>query len=156
LEKLREWVAAAGLTLHPTKTRIVDASQKGGFDFLGYHFERGYRWPRPKSLDKFKETIREKTRSGRPGSLKSIIQEINHSARGWFEYFKHSQNTVFKPLDGWIRQRLRRLLRRRRTGSTRAAIRDYQRWPVAYFAERGLISLALARAQTSQSRRRDH
>src|SRR5271154_5450621 len=117
LEQLRQWTRAAGLTLHPTKTRIVDASQKGGFDFLGYHFERGYRWPRKKSLDKFKETIREKTASGRPGSLRDIVREINHSARGWFEYFRHSQNTVFKPLDGWIRQRLRRILRRRLTGS---------------------------------------
>ncbi len=27
-----------GLTLHPEKTRIVDATQNGGFDFLGYHF----------------------------------------------------------------------------------------------------------------------
>jgi RNA-directed DNA polymerase len=153
LETLRQWAGAAGLTLHSTKTRIVDASQKGGFDFLGYHFERGYRWPRQKSLDKFKQTVREKTRTGRSGSLKDIIQEINHSARGWFEYFKHSQNTVFKPLDGWIRQRLRRLLRRRRSGSTRAAIRDHQRWPVSYFAELGLISLALARDKASQSQR---
>ena len=48
LEQLRQWTAAAGLTLHPTKTRIVDASQKGGFDFLGYHFERGHRWPLPR------------------------------------------------------------------------------------------------------------
>ena len=32
----------AGLTLHPAKTRIVDATQTEGFDFLGYHFERGY------------------------------------------------------------------------------------------------------------------
>ena len=30
-----------GLTLHPIKTRLVDASRVGGFDFLGYHFERG-------------------------------------------------------------------------------------------------------------------
>jgi RNA-directed DNA polymerase len=43
LAEIRQWMEAAGLTLHPTKTRIVDASQKGGFDFLGYHFERGYR-----------------------------------------------------------------------------------------------------------------
>ena len=149
LEQVRQWTQAAGLTLHPTKTRIVDASQKGGFDFLGYHFERGYRWPRKKSLDKFKETIREKTRSGRPGSLSDIIREINHSARGWFEYFKHSQNTVFQPLDGWMRQRLRRILRRRHTGSNRAACRDHKRWPVTYFAERGLISLALAWAEAS-------
>lgn len=153
LEMLRQWARAAGLTLHPTKTRLVDARQKGGFDFLGYHFERGYRWPRQKSLGKFKENIRAKTRSGRPGSVQDIIREINRGVRGWFEYFKRSQNTVFRPLDGWIRQRLRRLLRRRRTGSCRAAIRDHQRWPNAYFAELGLISLALARDKASQSQR---
>jgi RNA-directed DNA polymerase len=151
MEQLRQWTQAAGLTLHPTKTRIIEASQKGGFDFLGYHFERGYRWPRKKSLDKLKATIREKTQSGRPGSLRDIVQEINCCTRGWFEYFKHSQNTVFKPMDGWIRQRLRRILRRRHTGSRRAACRDHQRWPIAYFAKLGLISLALARQQASHA-----
>jgi RNA-directed DNA polymerase len=156
LEQVRQWTQTAGLTLHPTKTRIVDANQKGGFDFLGYHFERGYRWPRKKSLDQFKEIIRQKTRSGRPGNLKEIIREINHSARGWFEYFKHSQNTVFKPMDSWIRQRLRRLLRRRLTGSTRMACRDYHRWPLAYFAKLGLISLALARDKASHAHTRAH
>jgi RNA-directed DNA polymerase len=156
LEQVRQWAEAAGLTLHPTKTRIVDASQHGGFDFLGFHFERGYRWPRKKSMDKFKETIRERTHSGRSGSLRDIIREINHSARGWFEYFKHSQNTVFKPMDGWIRQRLRRLLRRRHTGSNCAACRDHRRWPVAYFAKLGLISLALAREEASQAHHGAH
>ena len=156
LEQLRHWTQAAGLTLHPTKTRIVDASQKGGFDFLGYHFERDYRWPRKKSLDKLKETIRDKTQSGRPGSLRDIIREINHCTRGWFEYFKHSQNSVFQPMDGWVRQRLRRILRRRHTGSNRAACRDHQRWPIAYFAKLGLSSLALARVQASHAHSRAH
>jgi RNA-directed DNA polymerase len=156
MEQLRQWTEAAGLTLHPTKTRIVDATQRGGFDFLGYHFERGYRWPRKKSLDKFKETIREKTRRARPGSLRDIVREINRSTAGWFEYFKHSQNTVFKPLDGWIRQRLRRLMRRRLKGTGRTRCRDYHRWPVAYFAKLGLISLALAREQASHARTRAH
>src|SRR5208337_383723 len=54
LEQVQAWTALVGLRLHPTKTRIVDATQPGGFDFLGYHFERGYRWPRVKSLKKFK------------------------------------------------------------------------------------------------------
>jgi RNA-directed DNA polymerase len=40
LEEVKAWTAAAGLELHPQKTRIVDATQPGGFDFLGYHFER--------------------------------------------------------------------------------------------------------------------
>jgi RNA-directed DNA polymerase len=143
-------VAAAGLTLHPTKTRIVDASQKGGFDFLGYHFERGYRWPRPKSLDKFKEAIRAKTPKLRPGSMREIISEVNRTLRGWFEYFKHSHWTTFAPLDSWIRQRLRTLLRKRHKGSGRARGVDHQRWPNAYFAELGLISLVTARAKASR------
>lgn len=40
LATIQQWVEQAGLTLHPEKTRIVDASSRGGFDFLGYHFER--------------------------------------------------------------------------------------------------------------------
>src|SRR5215471_17502183 len=40
---VKEWTASAGLTLHPTKTRLVD-ERKDGFDFLGYHFEAGKRW----------------------------------------------------------------------------------------------------------------
>ncbi len=37
LELVQAWVTDNGLTLHPTKTRIVDA-RTDGFDFLGYHF----------------------------------------------------------------------------------------------------------------------
>jgi hypothetical protein len=40
LAVVQEWTAAAGLTLHPVKTRLVDA-RTDGFDFLGYHFEAG-------------------------------------------------------------------------------------------------------------------
>ena len=64
----------AGLSLHPTKTRIVKASEPGGFDFLGYHFERGYRWPRKKSLDKLKDALRAKTKRMRPDSVEDIIE----------------------------------------------------------------------------------
>ena len=46
LKQISQWVEENGLKLHPTKTRLVDASQRGGFDFLGYHFERGKKWPR--------------------------------------------------------------------------------------------------------------
>lgn len=151
LARIRQWMEAAGLTLHPTKTRIVDASQKGGFDFLGYHFERGYRWPRKKSLEKFREAIRAKTRKLRSGSMSEIIGEVNQTLRGWFEYFKHSHKTTFQPLDGWVRQRLRTILRKRHKGSGRARGRDQQRWPNAYFAELGLISLTTARAKASRS-----
>ena len=45
-----DWTA--DLTLHPDKTRLVDATQRGGFDFLGHHFERGRRWAGRKSQGK--------------------------------------------------------------------------------------------------------
>ena len=53
LQQVRQWCDAEGLTLHPTKTHIVDVRTEG-FDFLGYHFattRRGRltRWPRKKS-----------------------------------------------------------------------------------------------------------
>jgi RNA-directed DNA polymerase len=152
LERVRQWMAEAGLNLHPTKTRIVNAAQAGGFDFLGYHFERGYRWPRKKSLDKLKEALRQKTSRRRTGSMEEIIQEANRTLRGWIAYFKHSHWTTFDPLDQWIRQRLRSILRRRHKGTGRARGRDHQRWPNAYFADLGLISLALARKTAANSR----
>ena len=151
LEELREWMGQAGLTLHPTKTRIVDASQKGGFEFLGYHFERGHRWPRQKSLDKLRETIRQKTGRLRPGSMKEIIGEVNRTLKGWFGYFKHSVRNVFEKEDRWIRGRLRALERKRHKLQGRARGKDHQRWPNAYFTRLGLISLALARNEASRA-----
>jgi RNA-directed DNA polymerase len=151
LEAVSQWVEQAGLTLHPTKTRIVEANQRGGFDFLGYHFERGMKWPRKKSLDKFKEAIRAKTRRTRTDTMKTIIEEANRSIRGWMEYFKHSISNTFPPLDSWIRGRLRSIQRKRHKGSGRGRGRDHQRWPNAYFAELGLISLTLTRAQAANA-----
>src|SRR2546422_3668978 len=41
LAAVSAWGSEAGLTLHPGKTRGVDAGAPGGFGFLGDHFERG-------------------------------------------------------------------------------------------------------------------
>jgi RNA-directed DNA polymerase len=150
LEQVRQWTASAGLKLHPDKTRIVDARQQGGFDFLGYHFEGGYRWPREKSLKKFKDTIRTKTRRTNGHSLKAIIVNVNRTLRGWFEYFKHSHYTAFAPLDQWVRMRLRSILRQRRGRDGRGRGRDHQLWPNAFFAQRGLFSLATAHTRARQ------
>ena len=156
LAEVRQWVGTAGLSLHPTKTRIVDASQRGGFDFLGYHFERGHRWPRPKSLDKFKAALRAKTGRTRSGSMPEIVEDTNRTLRGWMGYFKHSIGNIFPPLDQWVRGRLRTILRKRHKGKGRARGRDHQTWPNAYFAELGLISLALVRAKAATARPEPH
>lgn len=150
LEQVQQWTANAGLTLHPTKTKIVDA-RTDGFDFLGYHFEKGTRWPRTKSRDKFKDTIRAKTKRTSGNSLQSIIVDMNATLRGWFEYFKHSHYTTFRPLDQWLRMRLRSILRKRLGLKGRGRGSDHQRWPNAYFAKRGLYNLSAAYALASQS-----
>jgi len=150
LERVRPWTASAGLKLHPVKTRIVDATQEGGLDFLGYHFERGYRWPREKSLKKFKETIRDKTRRTQGQSLAAIVTDLNRTLRGWFEYFKHSHHTTFPDLDHWLRMRLRSILRGRQGRTGRGRGLDHQRWPNAFFAAQGLFSLTAAHALACQ------
>jgi RNA-directed DNA polymerase len=154
LEVVRDWTNTVGLTLHPVKTRIVDATQEGGFDFLGYHFEGGSRWPRQKSLDKFKGTIRAKTRRHQGQSLQAIVTDLNGTLRGWFEYFKHSHRFTFTALDKWVRMRLRSLLRFRQGRKGRGRGLDHQRWPNAFFAKQGLFSLTEARALAGQPSRR--
>jgi RNA-directed DNA polymerase len=151
LDTIRGWVEANGLSLHPNKTRLVDASQLGGFDFLGYHFERGMKWPRAKSLKKLKETIRQKTRRSQGRSVEAICADLNGTLRGWFEYFKHSHYTAFGPIDRYIRGRLRSILRKRQGKKGFGRGLDNQRWPNAYFSALGLFSLKQAHAAARQS-----
>jgi RNA-directed DNA polymerase len=152
LAVVQRWTEAAGLRLHPEKTHLVEMHQPGGFDFLGYHFEGRSRWPRKKSLQKLKATVREKTRRTNGHSLAVIIADVNRSLVGWLEYFKHSHRS-FRDLDKWIRMRLRSILRKRQHGRGRGRGRDHQRWPTTFFEAQGLFSLHLAHAATRQSRR---
>jgi RNA-directed DNA polymerase len=152
LERIRQWAQENGLTVHPTKTRIVDATQPGGFDFLGYHFEQGMKWPRQKSMDKFKDTIGNQTRRTQGKSTAEIITSLNPMMRGWYEYFKHSHWNVFPSVDGWVRGRLRGILRKHQGKHGRARGSDHQRWPNDYFDKLGLFSLKKAHGLLLQSR----
>jgi RNA-directed DNA polymerase len=146
LALLQTWTTDAALRLHPEKTRIVDATQRGGFDFLGYHFERGYRWPRTKSLRKFKDTLRAQTRRTHGTSLAATVAALNPVLRGWFAYFRHSHITTFAPIDQWLRMRLRSILRKRHGRRGRGRGYDHVRWPNAFFTAAGLVSLVDAHA----------
>jgi RNA-directed DNA polymerase len=141
-----------GLTLHGDKTSLVDTTQAGqGFDFLGYHFEKGTRWPCRKSLEKYKETIRRKTRRSNGRSLRVIIEDVNKTNRGWFEYFKHSRKWTFSMLDGWIRRRLRSILRDHNKIKGISRGKDHIRWPNKYFRDLGYFSLRDAHRALLQS-----
>jgi RNA-directed DNA polymerase len=143
LALVQQWVEDNGLMLHPTKTKIVDA-RTDGFDFLGYTFRGRLRLPRAKSLAKVKDAIRAKTRRTNGHSLMTIIGSLNRTLHGWFGYFRHCIGTVYVDLDGWIRGRLRSILRKRAGRQGRGRGTDHHRWPNAYFAAQGLYSLHTA------------
>jgi RNA-directed DNA polymerase len=151
LAVVQQWVATNGLTLHPTKTKIVDARTEG-FDFLGYTFRGRLRLPRKKSLDKLKDTLRARTARTHGNKLTWTIKaQLNSCLVGWFGYFRHCHWNVFTGLDSWIRGRLRSILRKRAGRKGRGRGADHQRWPNQYFADLGLFSLHRAHGRLHQS-----
>jgi RNA-directed DNA polymerase len=147
LERIRRWMDQAQLRLHPEKTKVVDATQRGGFDFLGYHFEGGQKWPRKKSLNRLREKLREHTRRNNGHSLDCIIRRINPILRGWYNYFRFSKLNALQSVDGWIRGRLRSILRKRTKRKGKAKGKDHYRWRNLFFDEVGLFNLTAARQQ---------
>lgn len=151
LSKLKEWMESAGLTLHPEKTRVVDMNPADSyFDFLGYRFKRSKRGQimrlvRPKSERKLRETIKPKTRRTNGKSMEAIVAELNRTLKGWYGYFKQAKASQLGEIDGWIRMRLRSILRKRRGRKGRGRGKDHQRWPNRYFTELGLFCLLEAR-----------
>jgi RNA-directed DNA polymerase len=149
---VQTWTEAAGLRLHPEKTHLVDLQQPGGaFDFLGYRFDRRFRRPRRKSLVKLKDAVRRHTRRTSGASLAAIIADVNRTLHGWFAYFKHSHRSTFRPIDEWVRARLRHILHRRRGGRRRAGAATHRQWPRRFFTAHGLFSLQQAHATLRQS-----
>lgn len=153
LEIVRRWVGENDLTLHPTKTKVVDAETEG-FDFLGYHFRGKLRLPRDKSLKKFKDAVRDKTKRANGLSLPFLCARLSQQLRGWYAYFHHCQWNLFRDLDAWIRTRLRSLLRKRQHRRGQARKRDRQQWPNSFFDELGLYSLTKAHVRFVQSSQR--
>jgi RNA-directed DNA polymerase len=154
LSEIGSWVVENGLALHADKTHVGNCVLPGqGFEFLGYRFEAGKRWVRRKSLKALKDRIRARTKRTRGTSLDQIIEGLNPMLRGWFGYFKHANPYVFKVVDGFIRRRLRAILRKqqKRPGMGRC-LGDHKRWPNAFFAEHGLFTMTEAHGLASQSR----
>jgi RNA-directed DNA polymerase len=154
LDRVAAWVAQNGLTLHPDKTRIGDCREPGrGFEFLGYRFEAGLRLVRKKSLRAFKDKVRAMTGRSRGASMRRIIDDLNPVLRGWFGYFKQAAPSVHHRLDGFIRRRLRSILRKQeKRPAFGRCLADHQRWPNAYFASLGLFALSTARYRARHSR----
>lgn len=143
------------LTLHPTKTRIVETGvHKDGFVFLGCHHQvvrsvfsrRNYlfRWPSPKAMNKVRESVRELTDRRRRAGVKDIrdvIRDLNPVLRGWGNYFRTGNaSDCFRTIDRFVEQRLHQLLKKR--GGSRPAPFRSKDWPHSRFVqEHGLHKL---------------
>ena len=121
----RKVLQALGVELHPRKTRIVHAAL--GFEFLGFKIKRGkqlrlppgkiksqaqsgglYAYPKEKSIRRFMDQVRQRTRRRTPLRTHELIEELNPLLRGWGEYYKKAHvRRLFHRLDGWIVRRIR-------------------------------------------------
>lgn len=152
LERIRAWVEAAGLTLHPEKTRVADLSQSGAcFDFLGYRFYRSEggalgRTIKPKKRKALYARLAELTPRVCGRSTAELVRQVSTWLRGVFGYFKHAELRALATIDAHVRYRLRRIFAKRR-GMSGSAKRwtAHRCWPNAYFRELGLFSLVDAR-----------
>jgi group II intron reverse transcriptase/maturase len=143
-----------GLTLHPDKTRVVDARRgKEGFVFLGCTFRKKrsilrnprlhfmQRWPSPKAMKRVRQRVHDLTDARRSGArdVKEIVTTLNPVLRGWGNYFRTGNaERKFNQLDEYVYGRLTRWLWRR--GGQRTRFRR-DRWPRERFHGMGLHRL---------------
>jgi group II intron reverse transcriptase/maturase len=143
LDAIRRRFEQSGLTLHPTKTRIVyckDDNRSGehehvAFDFLGYTFQ-----PRPainrqgerfvsflpamsaKAAKKIRATLRVWRRLPTSQRLEAVVRVINPVVRGWVNYYGRYYRSrclavlrhVNLALAAWVRRKYKRFRRRPR------------------------------------------
>ena len=155
LAEVRQWMEKHHLELHPDKTRIVnETDDPNGFDFLGYTFKKGMRFVRKKIRMAMREKIRLHTRRSQGVGITTVIEKLNPILRGWFNYFKHVKKSELKAMDGFVRRRLRSILRKyqKKGGGTGRNIQDHQQWTNTHFASLGLFTMYEAHAEASRSR----
>lgn len=160
LERIGRWVADAGLTLHPEKTRIADLSQPvGHVDFLGYRFMRTPdgglgRTIKPKKRKALYARLAELTPRVNGKSTAELVYLVSVWLRGVFGYFKHADRRALATIDAHVRYRLRRIFaKRHRLGGGAKGRKAHTRWRNNHFRELGLFSLADARAVILRSHR---
>lgn len=122
MQKVAQVMELLKLTLHPTKTRVVDMGQDG-FDFLGFHFHKKksrksgkllpYIWASPKSMMNIRRKIHFITERKRLSNTPDeVIKFLNMVIRGWRNYFRIGNCALkFQQLDRYVRYRLEQWIR---------------------------------------------
>ena len=125
VDAARRILKQLGVEVHPQKTRVVHV--RDGFEFLGYKIKRGkrklylpeskirsqarqgalYAYPKEKSVRRFMDRVRQRTKRKAPLNTEELIAELNPLVRGWGEYYKRAHvRLLFNRLDRWILRRL--------------------------------------------------
>jgi RNA-directed DNA polymerase len=125
VDAARRILKQLGVEVHPQKTRVVHV--RDGFEFLGYKIKRGkrklylpaskirsqarqgalYAYPKEKSVRRFMDRVRQRTKRKAPLNTEPLIAELNPLVRGWGEYYKRAHvRLLFNRLDRWILRRL--------------------------------------------------
>ena len=126
VDAARRILKQLGVELHLQKTRIVHV--RYGFEFLGYKIKRGkkklrlpeskirsglragalYAYPRAKSIRRFMDQVRQRTKRNMPLTTPELIEKLSPLLQGWGEYYKRAHvRTLFHRLDRWIVRRIR-------------------------------------------------
>jgi group II intron reverse transcriptase/maturase len=132
---VRAVLADIGLEVAEDKSGVVRV--RDGFEFLGFTFHGRFLRPRPRSLTRFKDEVRRRTRRLAPVPLHEMIKDLNPVIRGWGNYYKVGDVTsLFGDLDKWIRMRLRSKVIRRH-----ATTLSNSKMPHKVLVKMGLVSL---------------
>ena len=100
-----------------------------------------------------RDKIRAQTRRTEGRSLESVIASLNPILRGWYGYFPHAHRFTFSSLDGFIRRRLRAMLRRQKHRPGQGhCLGDHKQWSNAFFADLGVFTMSEAHQLARQSR----
>src|SRR5215469_1597304 len=79
------------------KTRFVAQVRHGAL----------YAYPKEKSIRRFMEQVRQRTKRRIPLATQELIKELNPLLRGWGEYYKRAHvRRLFHRLDAWVVHRL--------------------------------------------------
>lgn len=122
-QRLRRWLAAKGLSLNETKTRIVNFREED-FHFLGFklswrrgHSGRSYPHVEPaaKSQQHLREVVRgELNHWTLWHGVNPVVERVNQILRGWSGYYHYRNSSrVFGKTKWWVATRMKRWLWRK-------------------------------------------
>jgi group II intron reverse transcriptase/maturase len=145
--RIEAFLTTLGLSLSPSKTKVT--TFRNGFSFLGFDVASRSVKMRAKSVENFKNRVREITTRSHNLDAK-VIEKLNSVIRGVQRYFGTWFSTCltqFRELDEWVRMRLRcqKLKCKSRTHNRR--ISD------AFLERKGLLTLSQLHRQSRQTDR---